>query len=84
MNSNKFLPSDKGIKQSKCFWRIIIPKVFAIEIPFELNSLSEKGYVLKFVTYIDDIDIQSELEIMITTRSIANLKNAVSIFDLRY
>ena len=53
-------------------------------MPFKLNSLSEKGYVHKFVTYIDDIDIQSELEIMIATRSIAILKNAVSIFDLRY
>jgi hypothetical protein len=53
-------------------------------MPFKLNSLSEKGYVHKFVTYIDDIDIQSELEIMMATRSIAILKNAVSIFDLRY
>jgi hypothetical protein len=33
---------------------------FAIEMLFKLNLLSEKGYVHKFVTYIDDIDIQSD------------------------
>jgi hypothetical protein len=60
-------------------------KIFSIvKRQLQDSIIIRKGYVHKFVTYIDDIDIQSALEIMITTKPIAILKNAVSIFDLRY